>query len=125
MPDTSPADFPLTALVVHWGGVLTADLDASMAQAMAGSGVDLEQFGAVLGEWLGPEAQLETRVNPLHALERGEMAVPHFEERLADELMYEAKSGGKDQLCVRVAGDLPADEPLAEAGAEGQPVAEG
>jgi len=74
------------ALIVDWGGVLTGDLDASMAQAMAGSGVDLEQFGAVLGEWLGPQVQLETRINPLHALERGEMAVPHFEERLASEL---------------------------------------
>lgn len=86
MLDTPLVDLPLAALVVDWGGVLTADLDGSMAQAMAGSGVDLEQFGAILGEWLGPEAELETRVNPLHALERGEMAVPHFEERLADEL---------------------------------------
>lgn len=72
-----------TALLVDWGGVLTGDLDGSMATALRGSGVDLDAFGAVLREWLGPEAEREAHVNPLHALERGEIGIPHFEERLA------------------------------------------
>jgi hypothetical protein len=29
--------------------------------------------------WLGPGADLEAMVNPIHALERGEIEVPHFE----------------------------------------------
>ncbi|HSR25543.1 MAG TPA: HAD-IA family hydrolase, partial [Candidatus Eisenbacteria bacterium] len=37
-------------------------------------------------DWLGPAAEAEARHNPLHALERGEIGIPHFEERLADEL---------------------------------------
>lgn len=76
----------LRALVVDWGGVLTNNLDQSMAHIMAGSGVDMTHFSAILGDWLGPAVELEAHVNPLHALERGEIAVPHFEERLADEL---------------------------------------
>lgn len=77
-----------SALIVDWGGVLTGDLDGSMAQALSGSGVDLDAFGAVLRDWLGPEAQREAHVNPLHALERGEIGIPHFEERLATELAH-------------------------------------
>jgi epoxide hydrolase-like predicted phosphatase len=75
-----------SALIVDWGGVLTGDLDGSMAQALRSSGVDLDAFGRVLRDWLGPDAEREAHVNPLHALERGEIGIPHFEERLADEL---------------------------------------
>lgn len=80
-----------TALLVDWGGVLTGDLDGSMAAALRGSGVDLDVFGAVLRDWLGPQAEREAHVNPLHALERGEIGIPHFEERLAEAL--EARQG--------------------------------
>jgi epoxide hydrolase-like predicted phosphatase len=75
-----------TALIVDWGGVLTGDLDGAMAHALSSSGVDLDAFGGVLRDWLGPEAEREAHVNPLHALERGEIGIPHFEERLAVEL---------------------------------------
>jgi epoxide hydrolase-like predicted phosphatase len=86
-PRSTAASRPVpSALVVDWGGVLTADLDGAMAGALSSSGVDLEQFAAVLRDWLGPAAALEARVNPLHALERGEIGIPHFEERLAHEL---------------------------------------
>jgi HAD superfamily hydrolase (TIGR01509 family) len=57
-----------------------------MAQALQASGVDLEAFASVLRDWLGPAAEAEARHNPLHALERGEIGIPHFEERLAAEL---------------------------------------
>jgi putative hydrolase of the HAD superfamily len=75
-----------TALIVDWGGVLTGDLDGSMAHALSSSGVDLDAFAGVLRDWLGPEAEREAHANPLHALERGEIGIPHFEERLAVEL---------------------------------------
>ncbi|MHC8497352.1 MAG: HAD-IA family hydrolase, partial [Actinomycetes bacterium] len=32
------------------------------------------------------DGEIEARLNPIHALERGEMQVPHFESRLAEEL---------------------------------------
>jgi epoxide hydrolase-like predicted phosphatase len=91
----SDAANPPTALIVDWGGVLTGDLDGSMAQALSTSGVDLDAFGAVLRDWLGPEAEREAHANPLHALERGEIGIPHFEERLAAEL--ERRQGGPIQ----------------------------
>jgi epoxide hydrolase-like predicted phosphatase len=91
----SDASNPPTALIVDWGGVLTGDLDGSMAQALSTSGVDLDAFGAVLRDWLGPEAEREAHANPLHALERGEIGIPHFEERLAAEL--ERRQGGPIQ----------------------------
>lgn len=85
-PSSLQGDHGLSALIVDWGGVLTGNLDHSMADALQGSGVDLDAFSSVLVEWLGPEAAEEARINPLHALERGEIGIPHFEERLADEL---------------------------------------
>lgn len=45
--------------------------------------VDLAQFASVMREWLGQEGQIESWVNPVHALERGEMEVPDFEHHLA------------------------------------------
>jgi epoxide hydrolase-like predicted phosphatase len=49
-------------------------------------GVDLAAYGEIIRTWLGPEGELEAMVNPIHALERGELEVPHFEELLASEL---------------------------------------
>lgn len=76
----------LQGLILDWGGVLTSDLHESMASWADAEGVDLEQFAAVMREWLGQEGQIESWVNPVHALERGEMEVPDFEDRLAEGL---------------------------------------
>jgi FMN phosphatase YigB (HAD superfamily) len=88
MPDAGP---PLTGLIVDWGGVLTGDLRASVLRWAAEDGIDLEAYVAVMGDWLGEPVGLEARFNPVHALERGELAVPDFEERLAAALT--ARSG--------------------------------
>lgn len=76
----------LRGLIVDWGGVLTSDIRPSVKRWADKYGVDLSAYGKVIGEWLGPEGELEALVNPIHALERGEMEVPHFEEALAREL---------------------------------------
>ena len=76
----------LTGLILDWGGVLTSDLDASMAAWADAEEVDLAQFASVMREWLGQEGQIESWVNPVHALERGEMEVPDFERNLAEGL---------------------------------------
>lgn len=73
-------------LILDWGGVLTTDLHSTMSAWAESEDVDLEQFGMVMREWLGSEGEDETRVNPMHALERGEMEVPDFEGHLAEGL---------------------------------------
>ena len=76
----------LRGLIVDWGGVLTSDIRPSVKRWADKYGVDISAYGKVIGDWLGPEGELEAMVNPIHALERGEMEVPHFEELLAREL---------------------------------------
>ena len=76
----------LRGLVVDWGGVLTGDLHTAVAAWAQDERVDLEAYVSVMREWLGDPVGREARVNPVHALERGEMEVPDFERRLADAL---------------------------------------
>jgi epoxide hydrolase-like predicted phosphatase len=76
----------LSGLILDWGGVLTSDLHTSMSTWADEEEVELDQFAAVMREWLGQEGEVESWVNPVHALERGEMEVPDFERRLAESL---------------------------------------
>lgn len=73
-------------MIVDWGGVLTNDLDSAMRGWAGDAGVDLAHFAQVMRQWLGVEAGFEAAVNPVHALERGEIEVPAFEEHLAEGL---------------------------------------
>lgn len=97
MPDpTDPSgvrlspDSSLRGLVVDWGGVLTGDLRAAVQTWAEDDGIDLEAYVGVLRDWLGDPVGAEARLNPVHALERGEMEVPDFEVRLAAELSRRA-----------------------------------
>jgi epoxide hydrolase-like predicted phosphatase len=76
----------LRALVVDYGGVLTEPLADSMAQWCANEGLDPAEFGRVMKEWLGTSYGEESLDNPVHALERGELAIPDFELALAQRL---------------------------------------
>ena len=71
-------------LILDWGGVLTTDLHSSMSAWADAEGVDLEAYASVMREWFG--SSIEATVNPIHALERGEIEVPEFEDRLANAL---------------------------------------
>lgn len=77
---------PLTGLVVDWGGVLTSAMPESMSRWAQAEGIDLAAFRAVMAEWLGPAAAAAAELNPIHALERGELSVPDFDEALARRL---------------------------------------
>jgi putative hydrolase of the HAD superfamily len=81
-----PADHRIRALVVDWGGVLTGPLATTIEQWAISDGIDLTVYFQVIEAWMGHEFALEARMNPIHALERGEMAVPDFESRLAHEM---------------------------------------
>ena len=76
----------LRGLVVDWGGVLTGDIKTAVERWAASDGIDLDAYVSLMRDWFGEPVGLEARLNPIHALERGEMTVPDFEERLAREL---------------------------------------
>jgi len=76
----------LRGLIVDWGGVLTNDLSAVMDAWARDGGIDMDVYASIMRDWLGEPYGLEAVVNPIHALERGEMTVPDFEARLAGEL---------------------------------------
>ena len=73
----------LQALVVDWGGVLTGPMSEVARSWAADDGIDLDVYSSVMRRWLGEEYGAEARLNPIHALERGEMTLPDFEVRLA------------------------------------------
>ncbi|HKA68861.1 MAG TPA: HAD family phosphatase [Actinomycetes bacterium] len=73
-------------LIVDWGGVLTSSLEGSMLAWAAADDIDLAEFREAMAQWLGPPAAEEARWNPVAALERGELAVPQFEQQLAARL---------------------------------------
>jgi epoxide hydrolase-like predicted phosphatase len=88
--DTSP-EWPAPraaykALVVDWGGVLTEPLDSAIRAWADLDGVDFQHYVDVMRSWLGPHQGELARDNPVAALERGEIEVPHFEEQLARRL---------------------------------------
>jgi epoxide hydrolase-like predicted phosphatase len=76
----------LRGLLVDWGGVLTVPLPDAVSAWASNDGVDLAHYVAIMRDWFGDAVGREAEINPVHALERGELAVPHFEDRLAAEL---------------------------------------
>jgi putative hydrolase of the HAD superfamily len=76
----------LRALLVDWGGVLTESLESAMRSWAEIDGVDFDSYVAVMREWLGQHQGELAAANPIAALERGEIEVPHFEEQLAERL---------------------------------------
>lgn len=76
----------LRALVVDWGGVLTGSVDSGIRAFLDGETFDLRAYEQVMGRWFGEIGSIEARLNPIHALERGELSAPDFEQRLAREM---------------------------------------
>ena len=76
----------LRALLVDWGGVLTEPLQTAIAAWAKADGVPVDDYVAVIREWLGVAQGELVRDNPVAALERGEIEVPHFEDELAARL---------------------------------------
>lgn len=77
---------PPLALIVDWGGVLTNGLDHMLSKWTENENIDLQVYYEVFNKWLGPEAEQELRINPVHALETGQMSVPDFDLKLAEAL---------------------------------------
>lgn len=88
MDETRTDAHGLSALVVDWGGVLTTALDEATRAWCAADDIDVDAYLATMRDWLGAAYEAEARLNPVHALERGELEVPHFEEQLAARLRH-------------------------------------
>lgn len=84
-PQATPQAAP-QGLIVDWGGVLTERLDLAVRAWAEQEQIDFDHYLQAMRRWFSPEEQLEAEVNPIHALERGEMSVPHFEQKLAAEI---------------------------------------
>ncbi len=78
-----PEPHGLRGLVVDWGGVLTGDMRTAVETWAESDGVPLDVYVGIVRDWMGEPYGAEARLNPVHALERGEMTVPDFEVRLA------------------------------------------
>ena len=76
----------LRALIVDYGGVLTSPLQDTMTSFCEDDEIDMSAFRRVMKEWLGASYGAEADANPVHALERGEIAIPDFERELARRL---------------------------------------
>jgi epoxide hydrolase-like predicted phosphatase len=77
----------LRGLVVDWGGVLTTSLQDTMTSWCEADGLDYASFRTAMKDWLGASYDEDAVVNPIHALERGEIQAPDFERELAARLL--------------------------------------
>ena len=76
----------LRALVVDWGGVLTEPVEPSLRAWAELDDLDYDTYVAEMRDWLGEHQGDLAATNPIAALERGEIEVPHFEQQLAERL---------------------------------------
>jgi epoxide hydrolase-like predicted phosphatase len=76
----------LRALIVDFGGVLTSSLTGSMGEWAEAEQIDTAELRTVMKDWLGTSYGDDAAVNPIHALERGEVELPDFERELASRL---------------------------------------
>jgi epoxide hydrolase-like predicted phosphatase len=72
----------LAALVVDYGGVMTSPLQDTLSAWCAADGIDVSHMREVVRELVTETSQ----ANPIHGLERGELATAEFERTLADRL---------------------------------------
>jgi putative hydrolase of the HAD superfamily len=77
------ADRDLRALVVDWYGVMTQDLDSAIGAWAQADGISYSTWREAMQDWFGAPGYVDATINPVHALERGELEVPDFEVELA------------------------------------------
>ncbi|MDX2972124.1 HAD family phosphatase [Kribbella solani] len=74
-------------LLVDWGGVLTSGLEPALRRWAELDGFDFDSYLRAVLDWLPSNTPgataAEAELNPVHALERGQLAVPDFERKLA------------------------------------------
>src|SRR5207245_11240018 len=73
-------------LLVDWGGVLTSGLEPALRRWAELDDFDFDSYLEAVLKWL-PSENVTAELNPVHALERGQLAVPDFERKLASLLL--------------------------------------
>lgn len=72
----------LRGLLVDWGGVLTSGLSDALRLWADKDDLDYDAYFTAITDWIAA-TPVEAELNPIHALERGLIAVPDFEKKLA------------------------------------------
>ena len=73
-------------LLVDWGGVLTSGLEPALRRWAELDDFDFDSYLEAVLKWL-PSESVTAELNPVHALERGQIAVPDSERKLASILL--------------------------------------
>jgi putative hydrolase of the HAD superfamily len=103
----------LRALVVDYGGVLTSPLQDTMQSWCEDDEIDLATFRRVVKDWFGTAAGEEAQINPIHALERGEIAIPDFERELARRLTtHDGRPVEPEGLLARMFAGFRREQPM-------------
>lgn len=76
----------LRGLLVDWGGVLTSGLSDALRLWADKDDLDYDTYFTAITDWIAA-TPVEAELNPIHALERGLIAVPDFEQKLAAVLL--------------------------------------
>src|SRR3954454_21111478 len=106
----------LRALVVDFGGVLTSPLQDAMQSWCEDDESDVALFRRVMREWLGTAYGDEAASNPVHALERGEIAIPDFERELARRLhTHDGRPVDAEGLLERMFAGFRHEAPMTDA----------
>ena len=109
----------LRAVVIDWGGVLTQPMTDTVRAWAAADQIDWDRYVAVVRPWLTEAYAVENtndgtdghrKVNPVHALERGECTVADFESLLAPRLV--TTTGGSVQPAGLLTRMLSASRPV-------------
>lgn len=100
------------ALVMDWGGVLTAPLEQVTRRWARSDGVDYTHFRDVLRAW-SEEAEAGGVTPPSHRFERGELEVEQFERLLAAELRRRGSTVCAEGMIARMlSGMAELQEPM-------------
>lgn len=67
---------------MDWGGVLTSDVRVALASWAESEQIPLDNVQSAFARWLGPSQADRELANPVHLLERGELAAAEFEHFL-------------------------------------------
>lgn len=76
----------LRGLLIDWGGVLTSGLSDALRLWADKDDLDYDTYFTAITDWIAA-TPIEAELNPIHALERGLIAVPDFERKLAAVLL--------------------------------------
>ena len=83
-PGAAPA---LRGVIVDWGGVMTSPIPDTVQAWLDAEDIDRDSYAAVMRPWVQAAYDPAADGNPIHALERGELASTEFERVLAERLL--------------------------------------